>query len=98
MNRSRLSAHFPLLIALVSLPPLAACRGEPEIRTVEADRFVLRGSDGAERLLIESDAASGSPSLALLDAEGKKRAVLLLAGRDLPRLALLDDGEKERAA
>ncbi len=57
-------------------------------RVVEAERFVLRGRDGRERLVLGTTEA-GDPFVSVMGADGASRAALHLKG-DAPHLHLHD--------
>lgn len=63
-------------------------------RTVEAEKFVLRGADG--KMHAELSVADNVPRLALFDAAGKQRATLVV-GSEGPALTLYDTSGMQRA-
>lgn len=95
-NRRLKRVGSMLLISIVSIVLMGQATGS---KVVEAEKFILRDSDGNERGWLTVRKGVG-PILALLDDSGRER-VMLGVGRDLagqkPFLALFDAHGKERA-
>jgi len=66
-------------------------QAEPEARTVEAERFVLRGSDGKVRGEFSSD-VDGTARLEMRDGDRGIRALLKVAPDGAPRFTLYREG------
>ena len=81
-----------VMIVLLAVAGLLMGQASPPRRTVEAERFLVRDSQGrirAELGVFEK----GVTRLRLLDTVGNARAILAVTEEGLPALALLDRGQ-----
>ncbi len=71
-------------------------QGSSRVRTVEAERFVLRGADGKARA--ELDTLKGAPALSFRDGSGVRRLAVEVEADGMPVIWLFDENEQGLAS